>query len=307
VIERQRSTATRSVLGWLLRGSLAAVLVVAWTAMFSGGMRAVIAFTLLASVVPLLGLLNLVLETVRLVRTRRWASPILVGLALSSIALWPAAWNFGWAMIRFPTRLEHTAPSVTVRLPSNEALRVAWGGDTLEVNQHASFPDQRWAYDLFVAPYLVNSRELEAYGCWDTPVVAPIDARVHLARDGRPDATPGDLSSSDPTGNSVVLALPTGTFLLIAHLKRGSVRVRAGDFVKEGDMIGACGNSGMSSEPHIHIHHQRQDPATHPVGFAEGLPLFFRDHGGDRMPHGGISEQNGRPVATGAVVQHRKR
>ena len=46
--------------------------------------------------------------------------------------------------------------------------------------------------------------------------------------------------------------------------------------MKEGDVIGRCGNSGHTSEPHIHIHHQRQKPAASgPVNFAEGLPLFF--------------------------------
>jgi hypothetical protein len=300
-----RSTRVRVIFGHFVRGLLAAALIAAWSALFSGGMRAVVAFLLLVSVVPLIGALNLVLETFRLLRARGRGPAVFAGIALSVVALWPAAWNFGYAMIAFPSRLERAAPTATVRLPSNEDLRVAWGGDSLSVNQHAAFPDQRWAYDLFVAPYLVESKHLEAYGCWNTPVVAPIDARVHMARDGRADAIPGEMSAQDPLGNSVVLALSTGTFLVIAHLKRDSVRVQVGDVVKEGDVIGACGNSGHSSEPHIHIHHQRQDPATHPVGFAEGLPLFFRGHGGDRMPRGDIVERAGGTVAVGAVVRHR--
>ena len=278
-----------------------------WAALFAGGMRAVMAFGLLASLVPLLGLLNLVLEAVRVVKARRWTWPIVTGVSLSLIALWPVAWSFGRAMIAFPSRLADTRPAVTVRLPSNDPLRVAGGGDALAFNQHAAVPDQRWAYDLFVEPYLVGASELDAYGCYGTPVVAPIDARVHLARDGLRDATPGELSTAEPLGNFVALTMPAGTFLLIAHLKQGSVRVRAGEHVSEGAVIGACGNSGHSSEPHIHIHHQRQDPADHPVNFAEGLPLFFRDHDGARMPRGGISERDGRPVATGDVVQHRAR
>ena len=102
-----------------------------------------------------------------------------------------------------------------------------------------------------------------------------------------------------------MLRLETGTYLVIAHLKSGSVRVATGDDVAEGDPLGACGNSGNTSEPHIHIHHQRQDPRIFPLNFAEGLPLYFRDHGGPAMPEGGFDvDANGNVILTGAVVQH---
>lgn len=307
VRDRASASPLRTVRRWLASAVLGLVLLATWGALFSGGMRAVVAFTLLVSLVPVLGIFNLLFEIARLAMARRFTRPIALGASLSALALWPAGWNFGWGMIAFPSRLETASPTATVRLPSDAALRVAWGGDTLAENQHRAFPDQVWAYDLFVEPYLLDSPELAAYGCWNTPVLSPIDARVHAAEDGRPDARPGELSTREPLGNHVVLALPTGTFLVIAHLKQGSVRVRAGDRVHAGDVIGACGNSGHTSEPHIHIHHQRQDPTRHPVGFAEGLPLFFRDHDGERMPRGGLTLRDGRVTATGAVVKHRGR
>lgn len=96
----------------------------------------------------------------------------------------------------------------------------------------------------------------------------------------------------------------TGTYLVIAHLKNGSVAVETGDIVEEGQVIGECGNSGNSSEPHIHIHHQRQDPTVFPLNFAEGLPLYFRDHDGQAMPIGGF-EINGEDFTPlGDVLQH---
>lgn len=56
----------------------------------------------------------------------------------------------------------------------------------------------------------------------------------------------------------------------------GTVAVSVGDEVKNGDYLGKVGNSGTTSEPHLHIHHQRQDSTKtiHPI-LAEGLPLFF--------------------------------
>jgi murein DD-endopeptidase MepM/ murein hydrolase activator NlpD len=127
------------------------------------------------------------------------------------------------------------------------------------------------------------------------------------AHDGEPDMRPGRASRNyaAPLGNHVVLKLATGTYLVVAHLQPGTVAVAAGRRVEEGTVLGRCGNSGNTSEPHIHIHHQRQDPAVYPVNFAEGLPLYFRDHDGPPMPEGGIELRDGRPIATGVVVRHR--
>ncbi|PRX51236.1 peptidase M23-like protein [Prauserella shujinwangii] len=72
-------------------------------------------------------------------------------------------------------------------------------------------------------------------------------------------------------GNHVVVAAEDGTFALVAHLRRGSAEVREGDTVHAGQRIGQCGNSGNSSEPHVHAQlMDRASPAA-----ARGLPLRF--------------------------------
>jgi len=160
--------------------------------------------------------------------------------------------------------------------------------------------------DLGVAPYLTASAQLEDYGCYAIPVVAPVSGTAAHAHDGEPDMTPGVLSNNfqAPLGNHVVIRLETGTYLVIAHLKPGSVTVKAGETVAEGQGIGQCGNSGNTREPHSHIHHQRQDPVTYPGDLAEGWPLYFRDHDGTPMPEGGLQTENDQVVATGDTVQH---
>lgn len=269
-----------------------------------GGMTRVTAWYALQFVPPILGLVSLVaVGLYALIRRRLGRGLLLTGLvALLSLA--PAI-----MMVlppTYPASLESTAPAATVRLPADVPLTVVWGGDTKEVNQHAMVPDQRWAYDLVVEPYFTGSGELTDYGCYGVPVLAPAAGIVVEAHDGEPDTTPGVASSNyvAPEGNVVAIQLETGTYLLLAHLKPGSVRVAVGDRVAEGQEIGQCGNSGNTSEPHIHIHHQRQDPNLYPLNYAEGLPLYFRDHDGPPMPQGGVRIENGQPVALGDTVRH---
>jgi murein DD-endopeptidase MepM/ murein hydrolase activator NlpD len=79
----------------------------------------------------------------------------------------------------------------------------------------------------------------------------------------------------------VVLALDApAVFVVLAHLRRGSVAVRPGQRVTTGALVGRCGNSGNSTQPHVHV--QAMDgPDAH---VARGVPLAFRafhEHGRD--------------------------
>jgi murein DD-endopeptidase MepM/ murein hydrolase activator NlpD len=69
-------------------------------------------------------------------------------------------------------------------------------------------------------------------------------------------------------------------YVVLAHLRAGSIRVRAGDPVATGEELGACGNSGNSTQPHLHI--QVMDAADQRA--AQGLPMAFRDYRAWRRP-----------------------
>lgn len=72
-------------------------------------------------------------------------------------------------------------------------------------------------------------------------------------------------------GNHITIRGDSGVYALVAHLKQGSAQVRVGDAVRAGDVIGRCGNSGNSSEPHVHA--QLMDRSSPFI--AQGLPLAF--------------------------------
>ena len=270
-----------------------------------GGMIKISAWYLLQFIPPLLGLVSLIALGIYAVVKRKFSRLFIATSIVTLLSLAPALMML--KTVAFPAALKNTEPSVTVRLPADVPLKVAWGGDTIKTNYHAVAPDQSWAYDLLVEPYFTGSDKVDDYGCYGVPVVAPISGLIVKAHDGEPDAIPGSASNNytAPTGNHVVIQLQeTGTYLVIAHLKPGSVTVKTGETVVEGQVIGACGNSGNTSEPHIHIHHQRQDPSVFPLNFAEGLPLYFRDHDGDPMPVGGIEINGDIVTAIGDTVQH---
>ena len=199
----------RSILRWTLPVGLAVVLPASWGLFLSGGMAAIIGWSLLITTGQLLAGPSLLVLVVHAIGKRRFSGPMWVTLALAVVALWPGLWGFGLLTFTFPYSLESSGPSATVRLPSNERLRVLWGGDRVATNYHAAAPDQRWAYDLTVEPAVHGSGKLDDYGCYGTPVVAPVSGRVQHAADGAPDHPPGQPSNDleNPTGNTVVLRL----------------------------------------------------------------------------------------------------
>lgn len=75
-------------------------------------------------------------------------------------------------------------------------------------------------------------------------------------------------------GNHIVIRGDDGVFALVAHLKQGSALVRPGERVTAGQVIAACGNSGNSTEPHVHA--QLMDRASPLVG--QGIPFAFDGH-----------------------------
>jgi hypothetical protein len=101
-------------------------------------------------------------------------------------------------------------------------------------------------------------------------------------------------------GNHVIVDLGGGVYAAFAHLRRGSVRVRRGDRVVVGQQLAECGNSGNSTEPHLHF--QLMD---HPnVLLAAGLPMRFRNLQGLPPDSPGLP-RNLRPFTAAGPVPHR--
>ncbi|MEU0256420.1 M23 family metallopeptidase [Streptomyces sp. NPDC006184] len=135
---------------------------------------------------------------------------------------------------------------------------VQGGGRVL--NHHARIPEQRGALDLVaLGPHGTRGRpgrELTAYVAYGRPVRSPCDGRVVSAADLVQDQNPGEIRYQPPYGNHVFL--DTGREIVkLAHLRPGSVTVAKGETVRRGQLIGEVGNTGNTTEPHLHIHAER--------------------------------------------------
>ncbi|WP_329080724.1 MULTISPECIES: M23 family metallopeptidase [unclassified Streptosporangium] len=138
-------------------------------------------------------------------------------------------------------------------------------------------------------PIVRRNRDFPAFGApllavADATVVSAVDHhRDHLSRNSYPAllyflfeglvreiGSPGTV-----TGNRIILDLGEGTYAMYAHLRRGSLAVREGERVRQGQPLAQCGNSGNSTEPHVHF--QLMD---HPdLDLARGLPFSWHGIG----------------------------
>lgn len=96
----------------------------------------------------------------------------------------------------------------------------------------------------------------EDYFCYGKAVTAPFDGTVMEVVNSIPDNTIGDVDTRNNWGNTVILKHSNDIFSKLSHLKYHSVEVREGDPVKQGQLLGKCGNSGRSPYPHLHFQFQ---------------------------------------------------
>jgi urea transporter/murein DD-endopeptidase MepM/ murein hydrolase activator NlpD len=98
---------------------------------------------------------------------------------------------------------------------------------------------------------------LEDFYCFGLPVLSPVYGFVVEVKDSLPDNPPGELDLTNNWGNHVLIQTASGLFVLLAHLRQGSVKVTEGASVTPNTPVASCGNSGRSPQPHLHLQVQR--------------------------------------------------
>lgn len=181
-------------------------------------------------------------------------------------------------------------PSMDLALPLGSGrYLVANGGAGITLNAHADALDQSvpahraWrgtAYGVdLVAIDAWGSRaagvmppDPSQYYIFGMAVLAPCAGDVVIAVDGLPDMQVPEQNERHLAGNHVILHC-AGSDIVLGHLRRGSLRVGVGNRLEQGVLIGEVGNSGASSEPHLHIHAQMAGTPDAPFS---GAPIPIR-------------------------------
>ncbi|MEP0711754.1 DUF3887 domain-containing protein [Algoriphagus sp.] len=163
-------------------------------------------------------------------------------------------------------------------LPFQGEWTVFWGGDTKELNYHVEHAAQKNAFDIMIMDasgktYKTNGQTNEDYYAFGKELISPADAEVVLVVDGVKDNVPGELNPIYIPGNTVILKTVTNEYLFFAHFKQHSIVVKEGQKVKQGELLGLCGNSGNSSEAHLHFHIQNVEDMTK----ATGAKAYFEE------------------------------
>lgn len=193
-------------------------------------------------------------------------------------------------------KLERNASSLI--LPFKEPWTVLWGGDGRELNHHVQNQAQKHAFDFFIVgtngkTYKTDGRTNEDYYAFGKEIIAPCDGEVVMVVDGINDNQPGEMNPVYIPGNTVIVKTTAGEYLVLSHFKQESIVVRPGERVKQGQLLGLCGNSGNSSEPHLHFHLQNVEEMYK----ATGAKMYF-----ENILVNGESKKDYSPVK-GEVVQ----
>lgn len=189
-----------------------------------------------------------------------------------------------------PKTLERN--TTKMHLPFKEEWTVFWGGDTQDLNYHVESVAQKNAFDIMIlddngSTHKGTGGANEDYYAFGKELYAPCDGEVVLVVDGVKDNIPGTKNPIYLPGNTVIIKTDKNEFVFFAHFKQHSIVVKQGQKLNAGDLLGLCGNSGNSSEPHLHFHLQN----TEDMNIATGAKCYF-----DQIKVNGVNKTDYSPI-----------
>ncbi|NQZ00613.1 MAG: M23 family metallopeptidase [Bdellovibrionales bacterium] len=172
--------------------------------------------------------------------------------------------------------------AISLKFPLRQGTYHVGHGVGAAMNYHFEVEAQKFALDIMkVNEYGTRASglmpiNLQAFEIFGDKLVAPCSGEVILSKDGLIDNAPLQMDPENLLGNSVVIFC-SGHSVLLAHLKNGSVVVKTGESVEEGQVIGEVGNSGNTTEPHLHIHavKGKKTSIEELAGSSTGVPMLF--------------------------------
>lgn len=186
-------------------------------------------------------------------------------------------------------------------LPFNEVWTVIWGGDTKELNYHVVSEAQKNAFDWVIIDekgnsYRTDGKTNQDYYAFEKELFAPCDGEIVFVVDGVKDNSPGVLNPLFAAGNAVMIKTDLDEYLFFAHFRKNSIAVKEGQRVKQGQLLGLCGNSGNSTEAHLHFHIQNAEETNSATGVKCYFDKIMVD-GKERVDYSPIQREHIRNVS----------
>lgn len=179
--------------------------------------------------------------------------------------------------------LDHYKNKLEYSLPVTDAWVVVNGGVHKTLSHSWHLNSQRYAYDLVVMDEEIRThcgddKKLENYYCYGKAIIAPADEKVVEISNRCKDSKIMRNHTTDPLikdirGNYIIIQHAKDEFSFIGHLKPDSLRVKVGDQVKRYQKIAECGNSGNTTEPHVHFQIQNRKS----FALSAGIPIKFKN------------------------------
>ena len=161
-----------------------------------------------------------------------------------------------------PKSLPYPAESecVILKLPVRGTWLAGQAGATEITNGHLK---NRYAIDILkLGPddrmYKGREEAVTDFYSYNEPIYAPADGRVTEIVDNIQSDLMGNMDMDNPGGNYIIIDIGNEKYVYFGHLKKGSITVEEGQYVKAGTLVGLIGNSGNSTHPHLHMHIQNK-------------------------------------------------
>ena len=209
---------------------------------------------------------------------KRWSGPFFatgINIILSGF--------FVLAATNYLTAKNYSGEAIELDFPlRGGTFLISHGGANKGVNYHFPVKAQRYALDI-VELNSFGTRAMgllpdapENYQIFGNDVIAPCAGEIISARDDLKDQTAMTMDPENLVGNNIILFCQ-GHSVLLAHLKQESLLVDVGDMVIKGQLIALVGNTGNTSEPHLHIHAVLgRHSETKVIAFEQqGVPIIF--------------------------------
>lgn len=166
--------------------------------------------------------------------------------------------SYGIDIIENTDTLLSNKSKAQLNLPFKKQWYVFWGGSDISQNYHNRYSNMYGHFDFWVMgingkSHKKNPKNNTDFYAFAQEIIAPCNAKVIWTIQRVKDNIWPNMNTLEPYGNLVLLETKDKEYLLFAHLKNKSIVVKKGEEIKKGEKLALCGNSGNSTEPHLHF------------------------------------------------------